>query len=396
MSTQTSSNEEQTLHILSNPQPIPRSVIEFLIQTDLLDYLSDNEAIKLLECCPNYYTRHYSQYRLKEFYSIDKVRRVLLLWKNDSTDYSIHQSKSASNNAAMSLLCGRPIFTHLCHISSMAEANLLQECLPFITLTHLAFGFEFNQAVDTLPSSLTHLTFGYRFDQAVDNLPSSVTHLTFGAAFNQAVDNLPSSLTHLTFGRGGFNQAVDNLPCSLTHLTFGYMSNQSVDKLPSSLTHLRFGFEFNQAVDTLPSSLTHLTFGYRFDQAVDNLPSSVTHLTFDDNFNQAVDNLPSSLTQLKFGRKFNQAVDNLPSSLTHLTFAEGFNQSLENLPSSLTHLEVGQIVMKLPRSVVNRLKQAPKSELSTSSLSMQVTSLWLLAGVLMASFVTYALLHRAL
>lgn len=39
---------------------------------------------------------------------------------------------------------------------------------------------KFNKSVDSLPSSLTHLTFGYYFDQLVDKLPSSITHLTFG------------------------------------------------------------------------------------------------------------------------------------------------------------------------------------------------------------------------
>lgn len=65
-------------------------------------------------------------------------------------------------------------------------------------VTELIFGFYFNQTFG-LPVSLTHLTFGYIFNQNVDQLPVSLTHLTFGSDFNQSVYQLPSSLTHLTF-----------------------------------------------------------------------------------------------------------------------------------------------------------------------------------------------------
>ena len=62
---------------------------------------------------------------------------------------------------------------------------------------------KFNRLIDNLSlikSSITHLTFGWDFNQSVDNLPSSLTHLTFGHCFNQLVDNLPSTINHLTFG----------------------------------------------------------------------------------------------------------------------------------------------------------------------------------------------------
>jgi hypothetical protein len=101
-------------------------------------------------------------------------------------------------------------------------------------LTHLTFGYWFNQPVDHLPASLTHLEFGYWFDQPVDHLPASLTQLTLRGRFNQPVDRLPASLTHLTL-KGRFNQPVDHLPASLTHLEFGYSFNQSVKHLPASL-----------------------------------------------------------------------------------------------------------------------------------------------------------------
>jgi hypothetical protein len=76
---------------------------------------------------------------------------------------------------------------------------------------------KFNQEVN-LPPNLTHLTFGYYFNQQVNNLPKSLIHLTFGYKFNQKVENLPNLITYLTFGRK-FNQKAENLPNLITHLT---------------------------------------------------------------------------------------------------------------------------------------------------------------------------------
>jgi hypothetical protein len=126
-----------------------------------------------------------------------------------------------------------------------------------LRLTHLTFGWNFNQPVYHLPSSLTHLEFRGNFNHPVDRLPSSLTHIKFGWMFNQPVNHLPSSLTHLEF-RGNFNPPVNHLPSSLTHLTLGYYFNHPVDRLPASLTHLTLGYYFNQPVDHLPASLTHL------------------------------------------------------------------------------------------------------------------------------------------
>ena len=104
-------------------------------------------------------------------------------------------------------------------------------------LTHLTFGFYFNQPVDSLPQSVTHLTFSYSFNQPVDSLPESVTHLAFGVSFSQPVNSLPKNVTHLTFGNR-FNQPVNSLPESVTHLTFGYYFNQPVNRLPESLIQI--------------------------------------------------------------------------------------------------------------------------------------------------------------
>ncbi len=122
------------------------------------------------------------------------------------------------------------------------------------------------------------------------------------------VNNLPKSLTHLTFGYE-FNQSVDNLPNTVTHLTFGFHFNHSIDKLPKNLTHLTFGFMFNKPIHNLPEGLTHLEFGSHFNLPINNLPNGLTHLTFSGYFNQLVDNLPNNLTHLKFGIYFYKLVD---------------------------------------------------------------------------------------
>ena len=74
----------------------------------------------------------------------------------------------------------------------------------------LQFCIEFNECIDGLiPDCVTHLEFGFYFNQPVNNLPNSITHLNFGYCFNQSVNNLPSSITHLEIG-GKFNKSVES------------------------------------------------------------------------------------------------------------------------------------------------------------------------------------------
>jgi len=83
--------------------------------------------------------------------------------------------------------------------------------IPF-KVTHLTFGFDFNQPINNcIPSSVSHLIFGFRFNQPIKDItPSSVTHLTFGELFDQPINNcIPSSVSHLTFG-WHFNQPINN------------------------------------------------------------------------------------------------------------------------------------------------------------------------------------------
>jgi len=135
-----------------------------------------------------------------------------------------------------------------------------------------------------LPLSITHLTFGYTFDEEVNGLPSGLTHLKFGIQFNQPVDHLPPLITHLTFGMR-FNQPVGKLPPNITHLTFGYYFNQPVDHLPHKITHLSFGGDFRMCMEHLPSSITHLSFRHRYEKSLEHIPASIQHIDIWDNEN---------------------------------------------------------------------------------------------------------------
>jgi len=169
----------------------------------------------------------------------------------------------------------------------------------FQKITKIHFYDTFNETIDEndLPPNLTHLTFGYHFNQSIDlSKLVLLTHLSFDNFFNQPIDDLPRSLTHLKLG-WRFNQSLDNLPESLTHLVYPSDSNLPFN-MPSSLTHLEFGFYFNQPLNNLPKSLTHLKLGSDFSHPFDNLPKSLIHLNLGYDFNKPIDDL-MSLPNLK-------------------------------------------------------------------------------------------------
>ncbi len=60
----------------------------------------------------------------------------------------------------------------------------------------------------------------YPFDIKPTSYPKTLTHLTFGWVFNQPIDNLPKKLTYLRLG-SGFNQPIDNLPTNI-NITYNY------------------------------------------------------------------------------------------------------------------------------------------------------------------------------
>jgi hypothetical protein len=197
-------------------------------------------------------------YLNKDIDMFNKSRNINLhtKWKNDSEEYLRSEKYFSEKSKCLKNKKNQVADTYL-----TIDDNLpLDKVQLSSSLTHLTFGFWFNQPLDNvkLPSSLKSLTFEGIFNQSLDNvvLPDSITHLEFGWEFNQPLEKLlfPDSLTHLTFG-DDFNQSLDKvyLPYGLTHLTFGNDFNQSLDKvqLPSSLTNLKFGYSFNQSLDNV-------------------------------------------------------------------------------------------------------------------------------------------------
>ena len=117
-------------------------------------------------------------------------------------------------------------------VNTKNELELLKKWRQYLKFTHLETdryfsGEGLDMSGNTLPSTLTHLKFGYYFNQNIENiLPPNLKQLTFGYTFNQPVKNL--------------------LPNGLTHLTFGTMFNQDIHNgLPSSLKFLMFELEFH-------------------------------------------------------------------------------------------------------------------------------------------------------
>lgn len=110
-----------------------------------------------------------------------------------------------------------------------------------------------------------------------------MTHLTFGFDFNQSISNYVPITTKLSNLISRNEQPKTRiLPENLTELNLNDTFNQPLDKdtLPTNLRRLKFGISFNQPLNNvLPKKLTHLTLGFCFDQSLDDvLPDSLTHL----------------------------------------------------------------------------------------------------------------------
>lgn len=71
------------------------------------------------------------------------------------------------------------------------------------------------------PPYLTHLILGNRFNE-IASYPSTLTHITFGSDFDQPLDSLPPSLIKIHFSfnlHGGYSQLRKlKLPPHLAHV----------------------------------------------------------------------------------------------------------------------------------------------------------------------------------
>uniref|UniRef100_A0A6C0C9X5 F-box domain-containing protein n=1 Tax=viral metagenome TaxID=1070528 RepID=A0A6C0C9X5_9ZZZZ len=147
-------------------------------------------------------------------------------------------------------------FTSICH--STYDLPIPQ----FVTRLTFCGGYS-KLKMDDFPLNITHLTFGGIFNQPMcKNIPL-VTHLTLGGCFNRSITtNIPRSVTHLKFGFH-FNQIIKkgDIPSSVIHLTFGFSFNQQIDQhnIPSSVTHLKFKSP-HRSIDSVPKTVRHIKF----------------------------------------------------------------------------------------------------------------------------------------
>jgi len=224
------------------------------------------------------------------------------------------------------------------------------------SLTHLKFGFTFNDVLPILPNTLTHLIFGYNFNQVLRNLPRSLRYLKLDHCYNHPIPLSLPSLIYLCFGFCyNYNFPLDNLPDTLQYLRVGYTFNQKIEKLPRSLVYLVLGDWFGRPYsigmthkisEHLPQNVK-LKLCFQNDsggiQNISNLP--ITHITFGDNFGgyfYKYKNIPSTVTHMIFGKTFNNRVTKLPKSLIYLEFGQYFNRSVTCLPKSIKTLKFGE------------------------------------------------------
>ena len=73
------------------------------------------------------------------------------------------------------------------------------------------------------------------FNHPINSSTIKINNLICGNVNTSSFSNL-NNLTHLTFG-WFFNQSVDKLPKNLIHLTLGHKFNKTINKLPKKLTH---------------------------------------------------------------------------------------------------------------------------------------------------------------
>jgi hypothetical protein len=174
----------------------------------------------------------------------------------------------------------------------------------FPNLTHLNFEDYFNEPIELSLEKLTHLEFGYFFDQNIDNLVlPSLLYLRFGDEFNKPVDNVNNftKLKILKFGEK-FNHPIQLYLQDLIYVKFGSRFNRPVVLQLPELTHLRFGENFDQPIhrdDLVLPKLSALEFGNFFNRPLDGLDfSSVVQFHAGENFEQPLDNV--NFSSLKY------------------------------------------------------------------------------------------------
>ena len=169
----------------------------------------------------------------------------------------------------------------------------------------------FNQNI-ILPKIITHLIFGFSYNQPIlTPLTNDLILLTFGESFNQIII-LPENLTYLAFGKS-FNQYVE-LPNSLTHLTLNNNFSYSINL--AYIKYLNINCNNTDLIENFPNSLEEIIFGKNFIQPIYKFPNKIKRLVFlHDNYNQDLNNLPDSVKKIRLNKNYNKQILNIPNNL---------------------------------------------------------------------------------
>ena len=110
-----------------------------------------------------------------------------------------------------------------------------------------------------LPINTTHLFYDHK-DPINFMLPNTITHLTFGYLFNQHIAQYRFSERERNNGTHKNPIFVKSfIPDSVIHLEFGRCFNKPIEKcIPDSIKHLELGNAFRYTIKDLPESIISL------------------------------------------------------------------------------------------------------------------------------------------
>jgi hypothetical protein len=373
----------------------------------------NNSIILVLDdycgCIGNFVSfKKYYRYFKDELYNMDKTSYII--WSSDNSCDMLLENSIISHE----LLTNLPLTIKYIKFNDKYDYSI--DVLMEKNITHIIFGYEFNNSVDNLPWKIEYLYFGYKFNQLLENLPGCMRKLIFpqNSQFNNQLDCLPNSIEYL-FLPIYYSKQIDNLPNSIFYLELNYQYPHTLNNLPKSLNKFifyyssqnnnnRFHIIQKSSLDeflipkincyyddrnkpeinwiervfvSLPSNLKFLdlTYSYKLNLLSDyiNWNNKVLnqHIRKEVIKNsQILDNLPENLEVLKYPTNYDLIlIDKIPQNIKRLFFSNKFNKSVDKLlnpnfgtskqaPSTkLSHLifgeEFNQSVNFLPNTITH-------------------------------------------
>ncbi|KAN0030928.1 hypothetical protein ACTA71_009578 [Dictyostelium dimigraforme] len=210
-------------------------------------------------------------------------------------------------------------------------------------LEYIKLGRSFNQIIekDLFPSSLKKIKFGYEFNQSLESIPSSVTSIQYSGNFSKP-QSVPSTVTKL--------------------ILYNFFDKENLtvnDHIPKSIKSLRMDICFNNALvkGFIPNSVTKLVLGpkyFRCKLKPGVIPNSVTDLTI--TFNSFLTSIkkgviPNSVRKLKIldlvgGIPYNLEYGSIPNGVESIIFSDFQTNCYLNLDRRLIPFSVKKLIIK--------------------------------------------------